>query len=256
VPPRPVVAVLHHLEHDFLGHAGRALRATGVELDERRLRAGDPLPEPGEADGVLSLGGEQSVLHIAADPTLTAEAELLRRAVAEGVPVLGVCLGGQLLAHALGGSVARLPRRRVHWPLLEPLPAAAGDPLFGALPPGARALHWNEDGFEPPPGAVELLGRPGPSGEAFRAGECAWGVQFHAEVDAPALEGWYRDWGAALAEAGVDEAEGRAGDALHMRGQAPLSAALFGGFGRVVAARAASREAMVAPGAPSRAVAG
>jgi GMP synthase-like glutamine amidotransferase len=244
VSPLPVVAVLHHLEHAFLGHAGDALRAAGIELDERRLRAGDPLPEPGEADGILALGGEQSVLDIAGDETLTAEAELLRRAVADGVPVLGVCLGGQLLAHALGGSVARLPRRRVHWPRLEALPAAAGDPLLGALPPGARGLHWNEDGFEPPPGAVELLRRPGPSGEAFRVGGCAWGVQFHAEVDPPALEGWYRDWGAALAEAGVEEAGARTVDARHMGGQAALSAAMFGGFGRIVAARAASGAAV------------
>ena len=240
-----MIACLHHLEHDFLGHAGAALLAAGAELDERRLRAGDPLPEPGEVDGILSLGGEQSVLDIAGDPVLAAEAELLRRAVAEGVPVLGVCLGAQLLAHALGGSVARLPRRRVHWAPIEALPAAAGDPVFGALPPDAHALHWNEDGFEPPSGAVELLRRHGPSGQAFRFGECAWGVQFHAEIDEPELEGWYRDWGAALAEAGVDEAQARLGDASHMAGQAPLSEALFGGFARVAAARAAARGARV-----------
>lgn len=234
----PVVACLHHLEHAFLGHAGVALRAAGVTLDERRPREGDPLPEPGEVDGILSLGGEQSVVAIESDPALLAEAELLRRAAEAGVPVLGVCLGSQLLAHALGGSVRRLPRRRVHWAPLEPLAAADGDPLLGALPPGARGLHWNEDGFEPPPGAVELLGRPGPSAEAFRYGDCAWGVQFHAEVDEPALEGWYRDWGAALREAGVDEARARAQDADHLGAQAVLSEALFGGFARVVAARA------------------
>jgi GMP synthase-like glutamine amidotransferase len=233
------LACLHHLEHDFLGHAEGALRRAGVALDERRLRAGDPLPSLGEVDGILSLGGERSVRDIEGDEALAAEAELLRAAVAAEVPVLGVCLGGQLLAHALGGSVRRLPRRKVHWAPLEPLPAAAGDPLLGALPAGARGLHWNEDGFEPPPGAVELLRRPGPSGEAFRAGPCAWGVQFHAEVDEPAAEAWYRNWGAALAAAGVDEREARAADVRHMAGQAALSEALFGGFGRVVVTRAA-----------------
>lgn len=241
----PVIACLHHLEDAFLGHAGAALRAAGARLDERRPGAGDPLPSPTEVDGILSLGGTQSVLDLERDELLAAEAGLLRDAVAAGVPVLGVCLGGQLLAHALGGSVRRLPRRKVHWAPLEPLPDAAGDPLLGALPAGAHGLHWNEDGFEPPPGAVELLRRHGPSGEAFRSGACAWGVQFHAEVDERALEGWYRDWGAALEQAGTGEAQARAADARHAGGQAALSEGIFGGFARLVAARAPDRAAGV-----------
>lgn len=235
--PRPIVACLHNLSSAFTGHAGAALRAAGAILDERRLRAGDPLPELGEVDGILALGGEQSVRDIDCDPVLTAEAALLREAVAREIPVLGVCLGGQLLAHALGGAVRRLPRRMLTWTPLEPLPAAAGDPLLGALPPEAMGLHWNEDGFDPPPGAVELLRRPGGTVEAFRAGPCAWGVQFHAEVDEAVVADWYRDWGAALGDAGVTEADARAADAVHLPAQRALSDALFGGFARVVAAR-------------------
>ena len=151
---------------------GPALRSAGAELDERRVREGDPLPELGEVDGIVSLGGEQNAL----DPALAAEAELLREAVARGVPVLGVCLGAQLLAHALGGTVRTLERRHLDWIELHALPAAAGDPVLGALPPGAHGVHWNEDGFDLPPGAVELLRSPAGSGEGFRAGERAWGV--------------------------------------------------------------------------------
>jgi GMP synthase (glutamine-hydrolysing) len=235
--PAPVIACLHHLEMPFTGHAGVAMRAAGAELDERRLRDGDPLPALDEVDAIVSFGGEQSVVDGA--DALAAEAELLREAVAREMPVLGVCLGAQLLAHALGGSVRRLPRRMVAWPPLEPLPAADGDPLLGALPRGAVGLHWNEDGFEPPPAAVELLRRPNGTCEAFRFGPCAWGVQFHAEVDEPALEGWYRAWGAAaLPQAAVAEADARAADAVHLPAQRALSEALFGGFARVAAAQA------------------
>jgi GMP synthase-like glutamine amidotransferase len=237
----PVVAVLHHLERPFLGHAGAILRAAGVELDERDLRRGDALPALEAIDGILSLGGEQSVLDIDEEPALAAESALLRDAVANSIPVLGVCLGAQLLAHAVGGEVRRRPRRLVAWVALEALDGAGFDPVLGRLPPGAAGLHFNEDGIEPPPGAVELLSSPGGGAEAFRVGGCAWGVQFHAEVDEGALEGWYRDWPQALAEAGVAEAAARAADASNLPGQRALSQAIFGGFARVVAARARDR---------------
>ena len=229
----PVVAVIHHLERPFLGHAGPALEAAGVRLDERRLRDGDPLPGLDEVDGIVALGGEQNAL----DPALQAETTLLRTATEREVPVLGVCLGAQMLAHALGGEVRRLPRRHLAWRRLEPTPAAHGDPVLGSLPDGAAGVHWNEDGFSLPPGAVELLRSPDGTGEAFRAGRRAWGVQFHPELDEPALEHWYERWSYALGEAGVTEADARAADREHMPGQAALSDAIFGGFARVVAGR-------------------
>jgi GMP synthase-like glutamine amidotransferase len=234
----PVIACLHNLEDAFAGHAGDALRAAGVELREIHLRAGEPVPDLDGIDGVVSLGGEQSVTNIDADPMLAAEAEFLKEAVEREVPVLGVCLGAQLLAHALGGRVVRLPRQLIEWIPIEALPAAAGDPVIGSLPEGAMALHWHEDGIEPPPGAVELLRRrPGHTAEAFRVGESAWGVQFHPEVHDEGLDGWYRAGYGELAAVGVTEEQARAADALHMPAQRALSDALFGGFARAVAAR-------------------
>jgi GMP synthase (glutamine-hydrolysing) len=202
------VAVIHHLAQPFLGHAGPALR--GVELIEHF----GTLPALEDIDGIVSFGGEESVL----DGGLEAEAALLRSAVAADVPVLGVCLGAQLLAHALGGTVVRRPRRLVAW-----------TPLAGEWE--GYGLHWNEDGFEPPPGATELLRRPDGFCEAFRIGR-ATGVQFHPEVDPAALDGWYAAWGDVLEPAGVTEADARAADARHLPGQAALSEAIFGGFAR------------------------
>jgi GMP synthase (glutamine-hydrolysing) len=210
----PVVAVIHHLREPFLGHAADALR--GVELVEHF----GTLPSLDEVDGIVSLGGEDSVLDGALEP----EAALLREAVARDVPVLGVCLGAQILAHALGGRVVRRPRRLVAWV-----------PLTGGWE-GAYGLHWNEDGFEPPPGAVELSARPDGFGEAFRLGS-ATGVQFHPEVDAAALERWYADWGDVLEPAGVTEAAARAADARHLADQPALAEAIFGAFARSAARR-------------------
>jgi GMP synthase (glutamine-hydrolysing) len=184
----PRLVVLHHLDKSFLGGAAEPIRAAGLELDERDLKRGDPLPGPGEADAILSLGGDQSVRDIAKYDYMQAEAELLREEAERGTPILGVCLGGQLLAHALGGTVERLPRRIVAWAEVEKLPAAEGDPVIGTLPSPVRALHWNEDGFSVPPRGVELLSRATDAGEAFRWGESAWGIQFHPEADEEALE--------------------------------------------------------------------
>src|SRR5439155_29084 len=83
-----------------------------------------------------------------------AEVKLLRSEAERGTPILGVCLGGQLLAHALGGTVEKLAVRMVEWAEVEKLPEAEGDPVFGGLPERIRALHWNEDGFSIPPGGV------------------------------------------------------------------------------------------------------
>ena len=202
------VAVIHHLSQPFLGHAEPPLR--DVELVEH---TGTP-PALDDIDGIVSFGGIESVL----DGGLEAEAELMRSAVAADVPVIGVCLGAQLLAHALGGKVVRRPRRMVAWV-----------PLVGEWE--GYGLHWNEDGFEPPPGAVELLQRPDGFCEAFRV-QRAVGIQFHPEVDGAALDGWYAEWGDVLEPAGVTEADARAADARHLPGQPALAEAIFGDFAR------------------------
>lgn len=232
----PRLVVIHHLDKTFLGNAANPLRGAGLELDERDLKRGDPLPGLGEADAIVSFGGDQSVLDIDRYQYLQAEAELLRAEAERGTPILGVCLGGQLLAHALGGTVERMPRRMLTWAEVEKLPAAEGDPVTDPLPERVRALHWNEDMFSVPDGAVELLSRAGPGGEAFRWRDNAWGIQFHPEADEPALDGWYSDvaW---LEQAGVEEASAREADRLHLPGQRATAEAIFGGFARFVGSR-------------------
>jgi GMP synthase (glutamine-hydrolysing) len=195
----------------------------GARLEHVHPHRGDPLPE--DFDGLVVFGGAESVTEIDRYPYLLEEVELLRTTEA---PVLGVCLGAQLLAHARGGNVRRLPRRAVRW---VELARVADDEL---VPDTVSALHWNEDGVEPPPGAIELLERgEGLGCAAFRT-EDAWGIQFHADVDAATLEGWYERYGDWLAQAGVEAAAAQAADAEHLPGQAAAAEAIFGGFVRRV----------------------
>ena len=225
------VACLHHLAQPFLGLAEGPLRAAGLELDERNVSGGDPLPSLDEVEGVVTFGGAQSA--VGPDDALVPEIELLRGAVDAGVPVLGICLGAQLLARALGAEVRRAPRRTIAWHELEPI---AGDPLVDGPVAG---LHWNEDVFDLPPGAVELLGPRREGVEAFRYGDCAWGLQFHPEVGADTLDGWYATYGGWLAEAGLTEAEARAEDRRHLPAQEAQAERVFGAFARIVRERPA-----------------
>jgi GMP synthase (glutamine-hydrolysing) len=220
---RPKLACLHHLEPPYPGSAMGAL--DGAQLEHFHPHRGEPLPRLEDVDGIVVFGGAESVTEIGRYPYLQDEAELLSRAVERDVPVLGVCLGAQLLAHALGGSVRRLPGRAVCW--LE-LGRIADDDL---VPDPVWALHWNEDGIEPPPEATELLERGGLGCAAFRQGS-AWGIQFHADVDGATLDGWYERYGDWLAAAGVEPAAAKAADGEHLPGQPQTAEAIFGGFVR------------------------
>jgi GMP synthase (glutamine-hydrolysing) len=229
-----VIAVVHHLERPFIGHAEAPLLSRGATLREVDRRRGGALPALEEIDGLVTLGGEQSVLDVERDAVLGEERAWLREAVARGVPVLGVCLGAQLLAAALGGAVYSLSRCNLAWKPMELTRAGADDPIVGGLD-APVALLWNHDAIVPPPDAVELLGAPNEGCVAFRHGKRAWGVQFHAEVTADALEDWWVRWGPEqLARSGVDEAAARADDARYLDGQAALSTSVFGRFATVV----------------------
>lgn len=236
----PRVACLHHLDEPVTGFAGRALREAGIELDERRLPQGDPVPALEEVDGIVTFGGLQSARDAEAYDYLSAELDLLGDAAAKDVPVFGVCLGGQMLARALGAEVRRMPRSMVTWREPSLLPAAADDPVFSRWPSNAPTLHWHEDEFDLPPGGVELMQRGGPGVEAFRCGTCAWGIQFHAEADGATYERWCDTAETEeLEEAGVTREEVRASGAARMAEQERAAMALFGAFALVVRDRAA-----------------
>ena len=160
--PGPIVC-LHHLTTPILGFAAEAFETVGVEIAEVDVARGEPLPDLDAVGGILTLGGDQSVVDLDGQVELSAEVAFLRDAVSRGLPVLGVCLGGQLLARALGAPVTHMPEKMVGWYEVAALPAAAQDPLFSRLPASVTLFHWNEDAFALPPARSSCSRAPGPA---------------------------------------------------------------------------------------------
>jgi len=221
---------------DSLGVARAAFEDEGLPVEV--LDAWDPAAAwPGleEVGGVLVLGGAMNVDQVEEFPFLARERDLLREALARGVPLFGVCLGAQLVARAMDEPVLRAPARSIGFFPVSPTREAAADPLFSVFRPGDPAFHWNEDTCGLPRGAVLLATGEGGSVEAYRAGSSAWATLFHPEVDGPELEGWFRETGPELQRVwsrGAEELGAEARDFLdeHQR----RGRELFRRFGRQV----------------------
>ena len=187
-----VLAVVHG-EDVRSGVFAEPVAARGHELEEWSLpRRPTPSRSLQSYDAVFVFGGSMHADEEEAHPWLRDEKELLRRFLDAGTPVLGVCLGGQLLAGAAGARVARSPEPEIGWHSVELTPAAAEDPLFARLPQRFCALQWHYYSFDVPAGATELALSPVCS-QAFRLGELAWGVQFHPEVTPAMVAGWLEE---------------------------------------------------------------
>jgi len=171
------------------GVFGDAVRERGGSLTEWNAARGAP-PEPPESyDAVFAFGGGMHVDQEAEHPWLRDEDQLIKGLLADGVPIFGVCLGGQLIAKAAGGHVGPALREEVGWCEVELTPEAADDPLFGAAPQRFDAFQWHYYSFDLPPGAVPLARNP-VGLQAYRLGDTAWGIQFHAEVTREIVDGW------------------------------------------------------------------
>jgi GMP synthase (glutamine-hydrolysing) len=192
VPDRPArLLVVVPSESDPPARLGEWLTAAGLELDERHLGTGDPLPAHlTEHDGLLVLGGPQS--SVEGFPELQPIRDLLARAIADDVPTLAVCLGAQLLAQAGGGRVrVGVAGPEVGAGLVAKRDAADSDPVFGPVPLSPDVLEWHHDEIsELPAGATLLASNPHYVNQAFRVGRNVYGLQFHIE---PTLE-MFREW--------------------------------------------------------------
>jgi GMP synthase-like glutamine amidotransferase len=182
--------VIQHVAPESAFTIGDALYAAGIQLDTRRTFAGDEIPpDVSSFAGVVVLGGPMSATSDAGFSSRRAEIELLADAIRLGIPTLGVCLGAQLLASAAGAAViSGGSGPEIGWAPVQLLAASRTDLLFAGLPEQLTVLHWHGDTFELPLGAVRLATNATYRNQAFRVGELAWGLQFHIEVTAEAVE--------------------------------------------------------------------
>ncbi len=176
--------VIQHLAPEGPARIAAALARAGVDIEIVRVDLGHPVPgELDHAAGLVVMGGPMSARSDDGFPTRRAELALLGRAVDAGIPVLGVCLGAQLLAGAAGGSVRAGHGPEIGWGRVDLTAAAGDDPLFAGLSHEIDVLHWHGETYDLPPGAVRLARSAAYEEQAFRVGPCVWVLQFHLEVD-------------------------------------------------------------------------
>lgn len=201
------VAVVEHQANCPAGLVGKWLVDAGARLDVVRPYRGDDLPEPAAYDALLVLGGDMGANDDETVPWLGPLKRHIRDTVAAGTPVLGICLGHQLVAAALGGDVRQNPAglalgvQPVTWTT-----AAVDDPLFSAVSAADHVVHWNSDVVvTAPPGATVLATAGDGSVQAARFTPAAWGIQAHPEVDAAVCRLWAEVDRPAHLERGIDQ---------------------------------------------------
>jgi GMP synthase-like glutamine amidotransferase len=186
-----VLAIVHQRDAGS-GVFAEEVRARGDRLDEWLIsEQAEPPTDPAGYDAVMTFGGAMNTHEEEKHAWLRQEKQLLVELLEAGRPLLGACLGTQLLAEAAGGEARRASEPEIGWHSVSPTPEAQSDPLLG--PDEFEAFQWHSYEAVPPAGAV-ILARSHVCSQAYRIGDRAWGIQFHAEVTAADVEKWIGEW--------------------------------------------------------------
>ena len=197
--------VLQHHPAENLGAIAPALEAAALAWQYVRIFDGHPVPKDMKgAGGLIVMGGPESVYQLDRYPYLRDEIALIESALEAGRPVLGVCLGSQLLAAALGANVRRAEHREIGWYPVRLRGAANDDSLMRGMPGEFVAAHWHSDIFDLPASAVALASSELTEVQAFRYGANAWGLLFHAEMTERIIAALVSEFGEGLRRAGID----------------------------------------------------
>lgn len=188
--------MLHIIQNDRdvpPGNFSATISEMGVVSRLVRPYSGEGLPASAEVSAAIVLGGAMGVHDDDKYPFLVEVKNFIQACVRTETPLLGVCLGGQLLADVLGGKVAsNSPYREKGTIAVTLTPAGERDPLFAGISRQFVTFQWHNDSFAIPPGAVLLASSDACPGQAFSFGSAAWGTQFHPEVDRSTVDCWVR----------------------------------------------------------------
>lgn len=225
--------VFQHVAAEPLGTLDPLIRRRGHRIRFVNFeRDPDAQPNVDRYRGLVVLGGPMNVEDQGRRPHLRMELRAIERMLAQGKPVLGICLGAQLLAHVLGARVSRHHEAEIGWHRLHTTAAGRADPVLSPLGSAATVFQWHRYRFDVPSSATHLACTGGCPPQAFRWGETAYGFQFHLEMDQPLIERWldtpaYRR---ELTEAGLDADAIRAQTDRHIAPMQAHADAVFNGF--------------------------
>jgi GMP synthase (glutamine-hydrolysing) len=185
------VLVFQHDPFEDLGFFAEVLEKQGADYRVLRLFEGEmPAEDWQHIDALIILGGPMSVGEEDQFQFLRWEKRIIRAAIDEAVPILGVCLGAQLIAESLGTKIYHGPVKEIGWSPISITPHGQVDSLLGYLPESATVFQWHGDGFELPQGAIHLASSVHFKTQAFRVGKSIYGLQFHLEVTPTMIERW------------------------------------------------------------------
>lgn len=212
----PAWLILQHAPHEGPGLIATKAAERGLELASCRAYLGKVPSSAAGLAGLIVMGGPMGVADVAAYPFLQAEMELIADARARELPILGVCLGAQLLAAALGADVRQGPEPEIGFGSVALTEAGRDDPFLGGGAQQLPVFHWHNDTFEVPVGSVRLAASDAYPNQAFRHGELAYALQFHIEVDQALASQWeaHLPAGVAINPGQRRQLEAHGGDAL------------------------------------------
>ena len=186
------ILVFQHVPYEILGTFDPLIREHAVRIRYVNFARGKSHRkiDVRSYHALIVLGGPMGVYESAEYPHLLEEVSLIKEALREGLSIFGICLGSQLLAHALGAAVYPHTQREIGWYKIRPTEEAETDPLFSHFKGSEMLFQWHQDTFDLPEGAIRLATGEGCLNQAFRYGDRAYGLQFHLEVDKPLIERW------------------------------------------------------------------